>query len=300
MLLVALFLYQSVRFWETMSFRRYLVLSLLFAFTLWAKLTTPPFVLFSLALFSLNSLPAWKIGLQNTATIGSVGTAAFLVTWLVYCYIAQVPLLYPVERTFLGKKAKYLHLGARLWSFEMLGVTVAFLATLGLLVSIQRSLRPPRPMAELLFIFVGVILFVYTIWVHGGLKYLTVALPPLCVLFAPFVTNRLRSLPRPALFLSAAVLYYLIHLVPLLIPLGLSLRTNRVQAVSAALILAIGLLMAQGAKHAFRGYPPARSFTQLASPVRPGGGLLLCLRPLPQHALQLPALYLSDKPSRFR
>ncbi len=110
MLLVTLFLYQAVRFWEAMSVGRYIGLSLLFALTLWAKLTTPPFVLLSLALFSLSSRSGWKTGLRHTVIIGFVGTAVFLVTWIVYCYISQIPLLYPVEMTFLGKKAKYLHL----------------------------------------------------------------------------------------------------------------------------------------------------------------------------------------------
>ncbi len=158
---------------------------------------------------------------------------------------------------------------------------MAFMATLGLLISIERSLRPSQPMVRLLLIFVGVLLFAYTIWVRAGLKYLTVALPPLCVLVAPFVTNRLQSVPGLAVLLPATILYYLflpdirmnrhgltfaLHLIPLLIPLVLVLRTTCAQAVSGVLVLTVAIQISQGAKQAFGGYPPARSFTQLTNP----------------------------------
>ena len=286
MLLLTLFLYQTVGSWKEMSLRRHIGLSLLFALILWAKLTTPPFLLLALVLFSLSRHSQWKVGVRLTLITGLVGTAIFLLTWTFYCYVSQCPLLYPIEFTFLGKKAKYLHLGARLQSFEMLALVVAFVATLGLLIWIERSIRPPQPMARLLLIFVGLLLFVYTIWMRAGLKYLTVALPPLCVLIAPFVTDRLRAVPKLAILLLATTLYYLflpdirinrdgltfvLHLFPLLVLLCLSIRTNLVHAISGVLVLAIGLQISQGVKQAFGDYPPARSFTQLVNPTAKHG-----------------------------
>lgn len=88
------FIFYFVRFSERLNFKNLFLLGLLFALSLWTKLTTPLILILSIIMFHfLNG--TYKKGLLQAFVILTIGVTLFLFTWRLYCYVYSQPFFAP-------------------------------------------------------------------------------------------------------------------------------------------------------------------------------------------------------------
>jgi len=164
MFLMMIFIYTYLKVDRTKK-TNLILLGVLFGITLWAKLPTPPILI--LGIFIFNSLNKnVKTGIMESLTIGSIGATLFLLTWLLYCKLLDLPFLYPFIHSFgyLNTGENSLHfLLTHLWGlknivfwatpFFILLVAIVFVKRVG------RYLQTKQLEALDLLVVIGTLIF---------------------------------------------------------------------------------------------------------------------------------------------
>lgn len=169
-----LFAWVFLKFPEEKSLKRSLLLTLIFAFSLWSKLTTPFIMLASMVVYHfLNK--NFKTGIFQGLIIGGFGAGVFLLTYWIYCSLLNYPSWFMFEISYWGKRGMYTSpqtlkaiLHALRWNFVWISPPIAImLATLYSLRSWNYVCCRKLDKADFLVIFSMAGLAIYTIW--GGL-----------------------------------------------------------------------------------------------------------------------------------
>lgn len=164
MFFVALFVYAYVKL-DREKPKNLLLLGILFATALWAKIPTPPVLILSILVFhALNK--EYKKGLLESIAIGLVGGMVFLATWFLYCNLFDLPFLQPFIHNigYVGVGTNKIHfLLTHLWGFKnILFWATPFFILLMFIVSISRAkiyLKNRKLEAIDFLVIVGLLIF---------------------------------------------------------------------------------------------------------------------------------------------
>ena len=232
MFFIALFVYAYVKL-DREKPKNLLLLGILFAIALWAKIPTPPVLILSILIFhTLNR--EYKKGLWESIVIGLVGGIVFLATWILYCNLFDLPFLQPFMHNigYVGVGTNEIHfLLTHLWGFKnILFWTTPFFILLILIVSVSRAkiyLKNRKLEAIDFLVIVGLLIFLEYLLVGSYQtadfpRYFIPMMPMFSVAFAGYF-GRGKELTRKDLhvvaFVSMIIIVYSILVLkdPLLI-----------------------------------------------------------------------------------
>lgn len=232
MFFIALFVYAYLKL-DREKPKNLLLLGILFAIALWAKIPTPPVLILSILIFhTLNR--EYKKGLQETIVIGLVGGTVFLTTWILYCDFFDLPFLQPFIHNigYIGVGTNKMHfLLTHLWGFKniLFWATPFFILPI-LIISINRAkiyLKNRKLEAIDFLVIVGLLIFLEYLIVGSYQtadfpRYFSPMMPMFSVVFAGYF-GMVKELTRKDLhvvsFVSLIIIAYLILVLkdPLLI-----------------------------------------------------------------------------------
>jgi 4-amino-4-deoxy-L-arabinose transferase-like glycosyltransferase len=205
MFFIALFVYAYLKL-DREKPKNLLLLGILFATALWAKIPTPPVLILSILIFhTLNR--EYKRGLLESLVIGVVGGIIFLATWILYCNLFDLPFLQPFMHNigYVGVGTNEIHfLLTHLWGFKnILFWATPFFILLILVVSLNRAkiYHKNRKLEAIDFlIIVGLLIFLEYLIVgsHQAAdfpRYFIPMMPLFSVVFAGYF-ERVKELTR--------------------------------------------------------------------------------------------------------
>ena len=222
MFFIALFVYAYLKL-DREKPKNLVLLSILFAIALWAKIPTPPVLILSIFVFHILNREYIK-GLRESITIGLVGGTIFLATWFLYCNLFDLPFLQPFIHNIGGltrglRTGKIHFLLTHLWGFKnILFWTTLFFILLILIVSISRSkiYRKNRKLEAIDFLVIVGLLILLEYLLVGSYqtadfpRYFSPMMPMFSVAFADYFDKKLtRNDLYAIVFVSSIIVAYL-------------------------------------------------------------------------------------------
>ena len=230
MFFITLFVYAYLKLDKTM--KNLVLLAILFALTLWTKISTPPVLILGIFIYHVLNRE-YRDALLESTIIGFIGCFLFLITWFSYCAFLDLPFPQPFIHniSYLSHGDSLHYILTHLWGFKniLFWATPFFILPI-LIISINRAkiyLKNRKLEAIDFLVIVGLLIFLEYLIVGSYQtadfpRYFSPMMPMFSVVFAGYF-GMVKELTRKDLhvvsFVSLIIIAYLILVLkdPLLI-----------------------------------------------------------------------------------